>query len=59
MDHARKGHTCAAYSVHVLLVVVGRVVVDDQDQLLDIQAAGGHARGDEQAADVRLEVVDG
>lgn len=56
---AGRDHTCAAHSVHILLVVVGRVIVDDQDQLLDIQAAGSHARGNEQAADVRLEVVDG
>ena len=52
-------HTCAAHSVHILLVVVGRVIVDDEDQLLHVQAAGSHTRGDEQAADVRLEVIDG
>ncbi len=52
-------HTCAAHSVYILLVVVGRVIVDNEDKLLHIQAAGSHARGDEQAADVRLEVVDG
>ena len=51
--------TGAPHSVDVLLVVVGRVVVDHQHELLDVEAARRHARRDEQAADVRLEVVDG
>ena len=33
-------HTCAAHSVYILLVVVGRVIVDNEDKLLHIQAAG-------------------
>ena len=34
----RKGppRTRAPHAVHVLLVVVGRVVVDDQDEVLDV-----------------------
>ena len=40
-------------------MMVGRVIVYHQDELLDIQAAGGHACRNKQAADIRLEVVDG
>lgn len=42
----------------VILVVVGTVVVDHQDQLFDIQASGRHRGGHHQTASSILEVVD-
>lgn len=52
-------HTCAAHPVDILLVVVGRVIIDHQDQLLYVQAACGYTSCNEQATDVSLEVIDG
>lgn len=52
------GSARASRPVDVVLVVVGTVVVDHQDQLLDIQASGGHRRGHHQATNSVLEVVD-
>ena len=34
--------TCAPDTVHIVLVVVGAVIVDDQNQILHIQAPGSH-----------------
>jgi hypothetical protein len=41
------------------LQVVGRVIVDDQAQVLDVEAARGDGGGDEDVAHVALEVGDG
>lgn len=53
------GLACSAHAVHILLVVVGGVIVDDQHKLLHIQTACGNAGGDKQVAHIRFEVVDG
>ena len=45
--------------VYVVLVVVGHVIVQHQHQVLDVEAARSHAGGDEDAADVTLEVGHG
>lgn len=42
----------------VVLIVVWTVVVDNQDELLDVQASGRHRGGHHQAAGAVLEVVD-
>ena len=42
----------------VVLVVVGTAVVDDQDQLLDVQASGCHRGGHHQTTSSILEVID-
>ena len=39
--------------MHVILVMVRTVVVDDQDEVLDVQASGTHAGGE--VEDVTLE----
>jgi hypothetical protein len=44
--------------VHVLLVVVGRVVVDHQHEVFHVQAARSNPRGDQHIAHIRLEVGD-
>ena len=40
-------------------MVVGRVIIDHQDQLLHVQAACGYTSCNEQATDISFEVVDG
>ena len=45
--------------MYVVLVVVGHVIVQHQHQVLDVEAARSHAGGDEDAADVTLEVGHG
>ena len=49
---------CASCSVDVVLIVVGTVVVDHQDQLFDVQASGCHRGGHHQTTYSRLEIVD-
>lgn len=52
------GSARAPRPVDVVLVVVGTVVVDHQDQLLDVQASGCHRSGHHQATNPVLKVVD-
>lgn len=59
LQRAAAGVTCPADAVHIFLMMVGRVVVHNEDQLFDVQASRRHAGGDQQTADVALEVVDG
>ena len=33
-------------SMHIVLVVIGRIVIDDENQLFDVQAAGRNRGGD-------------
>ena len=49
---------CASGPVDVVLVVVGTVVVDHQDQLLDVQASRSHRGGHHQTTCSILKVVD-
>jgi len=56
---AARARTGAADAVHIFFVVVGRVEVDDEHELLDVQAARGHAGRDQHVAHVGLEVADG
>lgn len=49
---------CASRPVDVVLVVVGTVVVDHQDQVLDVQASGCHRGGHHQATGSVLKVID-
>ena len=51
--------TCAANTVHIVLVVVGHYVVDHQLQVLDIQPPGRNRGGDQHSAHICLEVLDG
>lgn len=44
--------------VDVILVVVGTVVVDHQDQLLDVQSSGRHRGGNHKATRSILKVID-
>ena len=47
----------AADSVNVQLAVVGQIVVDDQRDLLDVDAAGPHVGGDEHPAHAAAELL--
>ena len=40
-------------------MVVGRLIVDDQNQVFDIQSTCSNGRGHQHIADARLEVIDG
>src|SRR5690606_13361720 len=42
------GAACAADAVDVVLRVCGKVIVEDDVDLIDVETAGGHVRGDEQ-----------
>jgi hypothetical protein len=44
--------------VNIVLVVVGHIIVQDQDEVLDVQATCRHACGNKDAANVALEVRD-
>lgn len=48
----------ASGPVDVVLIVVGAVVVDHQNQLLDVQTSGRHRGGHHQATSSVLEIVD-
>lgn len=58
VNHLVACSACASSPVDVVLVVVGTVVVDHQDQLLDVQASGCHRGGHHQATCSILKVVD-
>ncbi|RNA26300.1 ATP-dependent RNA helicase [Brachionus plicatilis] len=51
------GATGPAAPVHIVLVVVGTVVVDDQNEVLDVEAARRDRRGDQQRHAGLLEKV--
>lgn len=42
----------------VVLIVVRAVVVDNQNELFDVQASGGHRGGHHQATGAVLKIVD-
>lgn len=44
--------------VNIVLIVVGTVVVDHQDQLLHVKASGCHRGGDHQTTRSILKIVD-
>lgn len=48
----------ASRPVDIVLIVVGTVVVDHQDQLLDIQTSGCHRGGHHQATRSVLKIID-
>lgn len=52
------GSARASGPVDVVLVVVWAVVVDDQNELLDVQASGCHRGGHHQPTSSVLEIVD-
>lgn len=51
--------TCPADPVDIVLMVVGRLIVDHQDQVLHVQATSGNGGGHQHIADACLEVIDG
>ena len=51
------GATGTTAAVHIGLDIVGKVVVDDMGQFLDVDATGGHVGGDEQLQGAFAEVV--
>lgn len=53
-----KGKTCAADSVNVILMVIGGIIVDNHNEVLDVQPTGCHGGCNQEVADVSLEVVD-
>lgn len=56
--HLVAGSSRASGAVHVVLIVVGAVVVDHQDEVLDVQASCGDGGGHQQPTGSVLEVVD-
>ena len=51
--------TCSANPMDVIFMVVGRLIVDNQHQVFDVQATSSNGGGHQDIADACLEVVDG
>lgn len=51
--------TCSANPVDVVFMVVGRLIVDNQHQVFDVQATSSNGGGHQDIAHACLEVVDG
>lgn len=50
--------TCPSNTVHIIFIVVGRIIIDDHNQVFHIQTSCSNWCGYEQAAYVIFEVID-